>query len=162
MRSFGKWIFLAAAAWLSPAYAQDMMDHVDLSSPKFSSAEMTRAEIETSHQDFAAWGPRFFWQKSQWARPFRPRFYRCEFSRGQDEPGQTFGCEVRRRPARSGLGHRCGFFRRELEKRQPFRESAARGELRRGRSFGCPHHRRFVARQSARMRNLRVPISPRI
>ncbi len=47
MRSFGTWIFLAATTWLPSAYAQDMMNHVDLSSPKFSSAEMTRAEIET-------------------------------------------------------------------------------------------------------------------
>jgi uncharacterized protein YjbI with pentapeptide repeats len=48
--SFGRWMILAAAACLPgpPAYAQDMMSHVDLSSPMFSTAEMTWAEVEAS------------------------------------------------------------------------------------------------------------------
>src|SRR5215470_8483236 len=36
---------VAAIAW--PAAAQDMMRHVDLSSPDMVAAEMTRAEVET-------------------------------------------------------------------------------------------------------------------
>ena len=50
MQSFGRWTMLAAAASLltPPAYTQDMMRHVDLSSPMFSSAGMTRAEVEAS------------------------------------------------------------------------------------------------------------------
>ena len=50
MQSFGRRTILAAAACLCspPAYTQDMMRHVDLSSPMFASAEMTRAEVEAS------------------------------------------------------------------------------------------------------------------
>src|SRR6202051_611385 len=50
VQSFGRWTMLAAAACLPspPAYPQDMMRHVDLSSPMFSSAGMTRAEVEAS------------------------------------------------------------------------------------------------------------------
>ena len=50
MESRSRWIILVAAAWLTwpPAQAQDMMRHVDLSSPRFSTAEMARAEVEAS------------------------------------------------------------------------------------------------------------------
>jgi uncharacterized protein YjbI with pentapeptide repeats len=50
MQSFGRRRILAAAACLCspPAYTQDMMRHVDLSSPMFASTEMTRAEVEAS------------------------------------------------------------------------------------------------------------------
>ncbi|MGH6840431.1 MAG: pentapeptide repeat-containing protein, partial [Methylocella sp.] len=50
MQSFGIWTMLVAAACLlsPPADAQDMMRHVDLSNPMFSSAGMTRAEVEAS------------------------------------------------------------------------------------------------------------------
>ena len=50
MESRSRWIILVAAAWLTwpPAQAQDMMRHVDLSSPRFSTAEMARAEGEAS------------------------------------------------------------------------------------------------------------------
>ena len=50
MESRSRWIILVAAAWLTwpPAQAQDMMRHVDLSSRRFSTAEMTRAEVEAS------------------------------------------------------------------------------------------------------------------
>ena len=47
----GNWL-LIAAAWLavigaSPAQAQGAMDHVDLTSPRMSAAEMTRTDIES-------------------------------------------------------------------------------------------------------------------
>ncbi|MGC2224315.1 MAG: pentapeptide repeat-containing protein [Methylocella sp.] len=52
MQSFCRWKMLAAAACLfsPPAHTQDMMRHVDLASPMFSSAEVTRAEVEASLQ----------------------------------------------------------------------------------------------------------------
>src|SRR5262245_38145547 len=49
MLGLGRWLIWAAAGFLAPsATAQDMMRHVDLSSPAFSLAEMTRAEVEAS------------------------------------------------------------------------------------------------------------------
>ena len=50
MQRFGSRMIVAAAACLLglPSSAQDMMSHVDLSSPMFASAEMTRAEVEAS------------------------------------------------------------------------------------------------------------------
>ena len=50
MLSLGRWMICLAAAKLLalPATAQDMMQHVDLSSPAFSLAEMTRAEVEAT------------------------------------------------------------------------------------------------------------------
>jgi hypothetical protein len=54
-------ICLAAANFFAPsATAQDMMRHVDLSSPAFSLAEMTRAEVEAS--------------LAGWRRSFRQEF----------------------------------------------------------------------------------------
>ena len=48
-------MLVAADCLLSPpAYTQDMMRHVDLSSPMFSSAGMTRAEVEASLKAAAA------------------------------------------------------------------------------------------------------------
>ncbi len=68
-----QWIVrVAASAWLATAtaQAQDMMRHVDLSSPRFSSAEMTRVEVEASLRAAPA-GADFSGKKSQWAGSVR-------------------------------------------------------------------------------------------
>jgi len=47
MLDLGRWLVWAVAGFFATsATAQDMMHHVDLSSPAYSSAEMTRAEVE--------------------------------------------------------------------------------------------------------------------
>ena len=150
MRSFGKWILLAAAAWLSPAYAQDMMDHVDLSSPKFSSAEMTRAEIETIIKTSPHGGLDFSGKSLNGLDLSGLDFTGANFRAARMNRAKLSGAKFDGALLDQVWAIAASFSGASLKNASLFGSQAARGELRRGRSFGCPRHRRFVARQSAR------------
>jgi hypothetical protein len=71
---------LALGLFAVTATAQDMMRHVDLSSPDMVSAEMTRAEVEAAFSHAC----RFHRQESIQPRPVRARSVRRDLSRGAD------------------------------------------------------------------------------
>jgi uncharacterized protein YjbI with pentapeptide repeats len=96
VESRSRWIILVAAAWLTwqPAQAQDMMRHVDLSSPRFSTAEMARAEVEASLRAAHGAGADFSGKSLNGLDHSGLDFLQRQFPRRADEQSEFVGVKT--------------------------------------------------------------------
>ena len=93
-----------ALAFVGPVRAQDLMRNLDLTSPDVTSAEMTRAEVETA---LASHETDFTGKKTFRPRPIRAQPLGCPVPRRTPQQNQADRRKARWRHSQSGVAFGC-------------------------------------------------------